>query len=80
MAGLSGWHLLILLVVMVLLFSAKRLPDVARAVGQSVRIFKGEMKTTAEEHTPVPRPAPADSPAVEQPANPVSRLRTPPEQ
>src|SRR2546430_9314294 len=52
MAGLSGWHLLILLVVVVLLFGAKRLPDVARAVGQSVRIFKGEMNTTAEEHTP----------------------------
>jgi sec-independent protein translocase protein TatA len=33
MAGLSAWHLVILLVVVVLLFGAKRLPDMARAVG-----------------------------------------------
>jgi sec-independent protein translocase protein TatA len=43
MAGLTGWHLLILLAVVVLLFGAKRLPDMARAVGQSARILKGEM-------------------------------------
>jgi sec-independent protein translocase protein TatA len=52
MAGLSGWHLVILLVVVVLLFAAKRLPDMARAVGQSVRIFKGEMNATAVEEHP----------------------------
>ena len=46
MGGLSVWHLLILLIVVVVLFGAKRLPDMALAVGQSVRIFKGEMKTT----------------------------------
>ena len=81
MAGLSGWHLVILLVVVVLLFGAKRLPDMARAVGQSVRIFKGEMNTTAaQEHTPVPRPAPGISPAVEQSPNSTSGLPTPPEQ
>lgn len=47
MAGLTGWHLLILLAVVVLLFGAKRLPDMARAVGQSARILKGEMNGTA---------------------------------
>jgi sec-independent protein translocase protein TatA len=53
MAGLTGWHLLILVVVLVLLFGAKRLPDMARAVGQSARIFKGEIKSTdSDEHTP----------------------------
>lgn len=52
MGGLSGWHLLILLVVLVLLFGSKRLPDMARAVGQSARIFKGELKRTKEQqHT-----------------------------
>jgi sec-independent protein translocase protein TatA len=81
MAGLSGWHLVILLVVVVLLFGAKRLPDMARAVGQSVRVFKGEMNTTAtEEHTPVPRAVPGTSPAIDQPSNPTSRPDTPPQQ
>ncbi|MGH3548015.1 MAG: Sec-independent protein translocase subunit TatA [Pseudonocardiaceae bacterium] len=52
MAGLTGWHLLILLAVVVLLFGAKRLPDMARAVGQSARILKAETKSTAtDEHT-----------------------------
>ncbi|MGH3845996.1 MAG: twin-arginine translocase TatA/TatE family subunit [Pseudonocardiaceae bacterium] len=50
---MTGWHLLILLAVVMLLFGAKRLPDMARAVGQSARILKGEMKSTADgEHTP----------------------------
>ena len=44
MAGLTGWHLIIIIAVVVLLFGAKRLPDMARALGQSARIFKGEIK------------------------------------
>ena len=81
MAGLSAWHLLILLIVVVLLFGATRLPNLARGIGQSVRIFKGELKaTTSEEHTPVPPPAPAASSALDQPPNPSSHLHPPPEQ
>lgn len=60
MAGLTGWHLLILLAVVVLLFGAKRLPDMARAVGQSARIFKTEIKQGAA----------ADQPAPHQPSAP----------
>lgn len=67
MGGLSGWHLLILLVVLVLLFGSKRLPDMARAVGQSARIFKGEMKSTAttgttqeQQHTSDPNQPPPE--------------------
>ena len=37
-------HILILLIVVVVLFGAKRLPDSARSLGKSLRIFKGEMK------------------------------------
>jgi sec-independent protein translocase protein TatA len=43
MAGLTGWHLLILLTVVVILSGAKRLPEMARSLGQSARIFKGEI-------------------------------------
>ena len=43
-------HILILLIVVLVLFGAKRLPDSARSLGRSMRIFKSEMKeTTAEE-------------------------------
>lgn len=78
MAGLTGWHLLILIAVVVLLFGAKRLPDMARAVGQSARIFKGEMKgTAAEEHTRSQQQAPAAAPASNESPNPVAPARLP---
>jgi sec-independent protein translocase protein TatA len=47
MAGLTGWHLLILIAVVMLLSGAKRLPEMARAVGQSTRILRHELKDTA---------------------------------
>lgn len=37
-------HILILLIVVLVLFGAKRLPDSARSLGRSLRIFKTEMK------------------------------------
>ena len=37
-------HWLILILVVVLLFGAKRLPDSARALGRSLHIFKSEVK------------------------------------
>jgi sec-independent protein translocase protein TatA len=37
-------HWLLLILVVVLLFGAKRLPDSARALGRSLRIFKSEVK------------------------------------
>lgn len=40
----QGWHLLIILVVILLLFGAAKLPALAKSMGQSARVFKGEMK------------------------------------
>ena len=42
-------HILLVLLVLVVLFGAKRLPDSARSLGKSMRIFKGEMKEMKEE-------------------------------
>ena len=39
----EGPHLVILLLVVVALFGSRRLPDVARGLGRSMRIFKSEM-------------------------------------
>ncbi|PDQ35297.1 MAG: hypothetical protein B5766_06775 [Candidatus Lumbricidophila eiseniae] len=43
--GFSGWHALIILVVVVLLFGAKKLPGLARSLAQSMKIFKSEVKS-----------------------------------
>lgn len=48
-------HLIILAVLVVVLFGWKKLPDVTRSVGRSMRIFKtemGEMKSDGKESTP----------------------------
>ncbi|MDT7727425.1 MAG: sec-independent protein translocase protein TatA [Actinomycetota bacterium] len=42
--GLQPWHMIILVLVVVLLFGAKRLPDAARSIGKSMKIFKAETK------------------------------------
>ena len=47
--GLQPWHILILIVVLVALFGAKRLPDAARGIGKSMRIFKAEAKSLRDD-------------------------------
>lgn len=43
MGSLSIWHWLIIAVVFVVFFGAKRMPDAARSLGRSLRIFKSEV-------------------------------------
>jgi sec-independent protein translocase protein TatA len=63
----GGWEWLIIAGVLLLLFGAKKLPEMARSVGQSARVFKGEMKgLKADDESPHGEPAtgsPADPPA-----------------
>jgi sec-independent protein translocase protein TatA len=40
---LEPWHVIVLLLVVVVLFGYKRLPDAARSMGRSMRIFKSEV-------------------------------------
>jgi sec-independent protein translocase protein TatA len=49
MAGLTGWHLLVLVLVILLLFGAAKLPALAKSMGQSARLFKGEMKAMKDD-------------------------------
>jgi len=42
-------HILLLLLVLILLFGSKRLPDSARSLARSLRIFKSEMKEINED-------------------------------
>ncbi len=49
MGALRPWHIAVFLVVVILLFGAKRLPDAARSLGRSMRILKAETKGLAED-------------------------------
>lgn len=43
-SNLTGWHGLILLLVVLLLFAAPKLPGLARSLAQSITIFRGEVR------------------------------------
>jgi sec-independent protein translocase protein TatA len=43
LSNLGGWHLLVILAVVLLLFGAARLPALSRGLGQSIRIFRREV-------------------------------------
>ena len=40
--NLTGWHALVILAIILLVFGSAKLPALARSVGQSVRILKDE--------------------------------------
>jgi sec-independent protein translocase protein TatA len=50
LGNLNGWHLVIILVIVLLLFGAPKLPGLARSLGQSMRIFRSEVKTMKDEN------------------------------
>lgn len=67
---LRGWEWLVIVAVILLLFGAKRLPDVARGMGRSLRIFKAETKDLAGSVASESDPHEVASNAT--PANPVT--------
>ncbi|HEY0575091.1 MAG TPA: Sec-independent protein translocase subunit TatA [Pseudonocardia sp.] len=48
----GGWEWAILLVVVLLLFGAKRLPDMARSLGRSARVLRSEVKGMSTDDDP----------------------------
>ena len=57
---LSFSHILILLLVLVLVFGAKRIPEIGSSLGQGIKEFKRSLKDAGEEPAP-PRTAPPAS-------------------
>ena len=64
LGNLTGWHFLIVLAIVLLLFGATKLPALAKSVGQSMKVFRNEIKTDdkpdvvpGDGSTDVPAPA-----------------------
>jgi sec-independent protein translocase protein TatA len=76
--GPLGWpEIIIILVVLLLLFGAKRLPEMGRSLGKGMREFKDAVTTSEPETkevttaptavtTPVTQTSPAEAPAQQQ--------------
>lgn len=44
------WEIIIILLVVLLLFGAKRLPEIGRALGEGIREFKKSIKDMRDDH------------------------------
>lgn len=67
---LRGWEWLIIVALILLLFGAKRLPDAARGLGRSLRIFKAETKGLAEGQKEPDPTSPSTTSTLAAPENP----------
>ena len=57
----SGSEWLVILLVVVILFGGKKIPELAKGLGKGIRNFKDEMKEgSAEEHTSSEQPKNAE--------------------
>ena len=43
------WHMIVLLVLVLIVFGSSKLPDIAKSVGQSMKVFKKEIKELRDE-------------------------------
>lgn len=84
------WEVILILAVLLLVFGAKRLPEIGAALGKGIREFKGsvrdiesEINRPADRHGELPRSdAPRaeprrESPPVERPAQPRAGVESP---
>jgi sec-independent protein translocase protein TatA len=55
-------EIILILVVVVLVFGASRLPGVAKALGQSLKIFRNEVKGLSDDTKPTDKDTPKDEP------------------
>ena len=67
MGEFSPWHLLIVAAAFILLFGANKLPQMARSVGQSMRIFKAETRALSGEKEPEQLPTTTHSTQAQTP-------------
>lgn len=52
--NIQGWDFIIILVVLLLLFGARKLPDLARSIGASAKEFRKGMEDGASEEEEEP--------------------------
>jgi sec-independent protein translocase protein TatA len=47
--GLEGWHFIVIAVVVLVIWGGPKLPGVAKNLGESMRVFRKEMRTMNDE-------------------------------
>jgi sec-independent protein translocase protein TatA len=86
LGNLTGWHLLAIVFLVLLLFGAPKLPGLAKSVGQSMKIFKNEVKSdkvdgdhaaAADAQVPTQQHAAQQAPVQQAAAQPVQQAPAP---
>lgn len=49
LSGLGGWEILLILLVLLIFFGAKKIPELARGLGKGIREFKDATKEIKDE-------------------------------
>lgn len=76
-----GWpHLLIIAVLIIVLFGAKRLPDAARGLGKSMRIFRAETRGMQDDDAAAQGQAPGQPQQLSAPFAPPQSYQQPQQQ
>ncbi|MEJ2854400.1 MULTISPECIES: Sec-independent protein translocase subunit TatA [unclassified Saccharothrix] len=80
MGNLGATELIIIAVVIILLFGAKKLPDMARSLGRSAKILKAETKGLRDDDQPQDTPPQQAAPQQLPPAQPQQVVQQPAQQ
>jgi sec-independent protein translocase protein TatA len=64
--GIGGWELVLLLLVLLLVFGAKRLPEMGRSLGKGMREFKDSVSGNDDDADDAPELPPAETTSTPQ--------------
>jgi sec-independent protein translocase protein TatA len=82
---IGGWELILILAVVLVLFGAKKLPELAKGLGQGIKEFKKATRDVSEElhsamdDTPPPRQYSPPKPQIEAPPPAVNAVTSDPQ-
>lgn len=68
MGSMSVWHWVVVLLVIVLLFGAKKIPELARGLGSGIKTFKKELDSDDDKKDDAKVTQTQASPSAEKPA------------
>jgi sec-independent protein translocase protein TatA len=56
LAVVSEWHIILVLIILFLLFGGKKLPELARGIGEAMKEFKKASRDIHDDTPPTPPP------------------------
>ena len=72
LATLSEWHIILALIVIFLLFGGRKLPELARGIGEAMKEFRKAQRDVHSDDVQRPPISPAPAPEPKADANAVS--------